>query len=168
MSSHSRQTASLLARRSGTGTVRLWNATTGAGVLTVEGQPQIAAMAFSHDGEWIASRDQNGAIRVIQAATGTPFPMAVGHAQFVRCVTFHPDSTRVASGACDGTLHIFDIASGSLILERSVTIASEGFRPTGINAVAFSLDGTRVLTVDNHGEICTWDVATGGSRRSRC
>ena len=74
---------------------------------------------------------------------------------------FSPDSARVASGAWDGTLHIFDIASGSLILERSVTIASEGFRPTGINAVAFSLDGTRVLTVDNHGEICTWDVTTG-------
>ena len=61
----------LVASASSDGTVRVWNAATGATTQTLKGHTDwINAVAFSPDGKLVASASDDGTVRVWYAATG--------------------------------------------------------------------------------------------------
>lgn len=68
---------------------------------------------------------------------------------------FSPDGTRVASGFDDGTVRIWDAATG---LQVGPSLAGHS---KSVNDLAFSPDGTRLVTVSDDNTARLWDIRTG-------
>jgi WD40 repeat protein/serine/threonine protein kinase len=78
-----------------------------------------------------------------------------GHSGWVWSVAFSPDGKQIASGAWDGTLKLWDTATGKAIH----TMQGD---PNWVMGVAFSPDGKRLVSGGFYsGVLKVWDVATG-------
>src|SRR5262249_22822243 len=89
-----------LASASGDGTVRLWDAATGAQRHTLQGHTDwVSSVVFSPDGRTLASGsgDGDGTVRLWDAATGAQVRAIQGRAGGVRSVSFGPDGRSLAS-----------------------------------------------------------------------
>lgn len=78
----------------------------------------------------------------------------VGHTQSVTSVVFSPDGMQLASGSDDGTIRLWDVATGQEVQRF------EGHTDY-VNSVAFSPDGTQVASGSDDETIRLWGVATG-------
>ncbi len=78
-----------------------------------------------------------------------------GHKFVVQSVAFSPHGTHVLSGSRDGSIKLWDAASGQLLRDFE-----DNSQYKTIDSVTFSTDGTRVLAgVDSTMKM--WDAATG-------
>src|SRR6185369_15129728 len=65
--------------------------------------------AFSPDGKWIATGDQDGAVSLWEVALAGRVQRTLrGHAASVSGVTFHPDGSRLVSCSLDGRVKVWD------------------------------------------------------------
>ena len=94
----------------------------------------IAGVAFSPDGEMIASASNNGEVRRWEASTGKPIGQPlIGHTAAAYKVAFSPDGKTIASAGGDGTVRLWDPAIGQpagALLHASVL--------NGVSGLAFS------------------------------
>ncbi|KZP23443.1 hypothetical protein FIBSPDRAFT_1042895 [Athelia psychrophila] len=116
----------------------------------------VMSVAFSPDGQRLASGSQDGAIRIWDAQTGTlvagPFK---GHTGWVLSVVFSPDGQHIASGSADNTLRIWDAQTGTLV-------AGPFKGRTGwVFSVVFSPDGQHIASGSGDNTIQICDVKTG-------
>ncbi|MEM9892468.1 MAG: NB-ARC domain-containing protein, partial [Actinomycetota bacterium] len=81
-----------------------------------------------------------------------------GHAGGVLSVGWSPDGTRLASASDDGTLRVWDPATGD------TTIILEG-HTDWVRSVGWSPDGTRLASASDDGTVRVWDPVTGDSTR---
>ena len=83
-----------------------------------------------------------------------------GHEGGVFAVAFNPDRTRLASGGYDGTVRLWDVASGK---ETARLEGHDNF----VHSVTFSPDGTQLASAggpsygDGDTTVRLWDVASG-------
>ncbi|MFM9965243.1 MAG: WD40 repeat domain-containing protein [Planctomycetaceae bacterium] len=94
----------------------------------------VNAVAFSPDGELLASGHDDGSIRLWDAATGRELQQLTGHQDYVRSVSFSPDGARLASGSDDGTIRLWEVATGRHL--ATLISTAEGW-------AAFTADGRR-------------------------
>lgn len=81
------------------------------------------------------------------------------HQGWITGVAFSPDATRLLVSSSDGTVALWDVATGEI--EQQFT-GHEG----AVNAVAYHPDGESVATAGTDGLIHLWDVATGDEIRT--
>jgi WD40 repeat protein len=131
------------------GLIRLWSvsgdAVTPRGVLDSFSVPHSpAAVAFSSDGETLASGGADGTVRLFDLAAHPPrelFPLS-GVSGPVEALAFSPQGTLLAA-ANRNDVRLWDL-TGSPPRERAGVLKSPA--PDGREFVAFSPDGTRLLT----------------------
>ena len=70
----------------------------------------MSSVAFSPNGERLASGSEDKTVRIWDAATGKLQRELKGHSHFVTSVSFSRDGSRVASGSWDKTVRIWDAA----------------------------------------------------------
>jgi WD40 repeat protein len=112
------------------------------------------AVAFSPDGQFLATGDVNSEVRLWRVSDGKNLLICKGHAGWVWSVAFSPDSTILASGSDDRTVKLWDINTGQCcqtLQGHSSHIWSVAFHPQGQILASGSEDRTIKL----------WDIGTG-------
>jgi len=140
-----------------TGTIRVWDAGTGAlvGPAMRGDEGWVSTMALSPDGSRIASGSGGGSARVWDVGTGRPVgpPLRVGEG-FVSCVASSLDGTLIAAGDGTGTIRIWEAGTG-----RAVGPPLRGHDDLVVS-VAFSPDSSRLASGGVDKTVRLWDVAT--------
>jgi RNA polymerase sigma factor (sigma-70 family) len=149
----------LLASSGRTGVVCLWDAATGRLVHEWETghTRQTHALAFAPDGKTVASAggdDKN--IQLHDVATGKKIRSLVGDAQ-THCLVFAPDSNTLAAGGWSGFrcgIRLWDLKTG----KELPGLKGHFF---GVESLAYSADGKRLVSAGVDNAIRLWDSATG-------
>jgi len=84
--------------------------------------------------------------------------VAPGPQQSVKAVAFSPNGQLLAAAYSNGTIRLWDPATGQLTITLS---QSATHAPGAVNSVAFSPDGQLLAAAYSNGTIQLWDVATG-------
>ena len=111
---------------------------------------EIRSLAFSPDGQVLASGSEDAVVRFWDAQTGSLLQELSGHTAPVRVVAFTPDGKQLASASEDETLKIWDVVTGKLLH----TMETEW----PLTSVAFSPDGKRMVAARNT-LVGLWDVS---------
>ena len=175
-------TDSLLAVSSGIG-IWLYDAETLQPLDLLPGpMPTVRSMDFSSDGGTLAAGLYNGTVDLWDVVTRTrrktltPDPTVAywdesGYwrhtrtrkQRWVTSVSFGPDSSILAVGINNGTIELWNIATGELhkiLAEHHDTVGGQDF----LN-VSFSPDGTTIASATRYTHVHLWDVATGELRK---
>ena len=118
----------------------------------------VGAVAVAPDGSWLASGgDDDGTVRIWDAATGQARATLKGHTLAVTAVAVAPDGSWLASGGGDRRVRIWDAATGQA---RTTLKGHAG----PVEAVAVAPDGSWLASGSWDGTVRIWDVATGQAR----
>jgi len=135
----------------------------------VRGENAILILAFSPDGQLIATGEGNphdprqaGAVRIYCASTGQLKRALRGHDYQVLSVSWSPDGTQLASGSVDSTVRLWDASTGAPIGSPLNVDAGAG----GVRSVSFSPSGDMVAAGCWNGKIHFMDAAAGQIKSS--
>jgi eukaryotic-like serine/threonine-protein kinase len=118
-------------------------------------QKTIFALAFSPDGNSLASGGDDHAVRIFDFRQPDKEPMVLdAHALLVHAVAFRPDGGLLASAGEDEVIHLWDPATGQLV-KKLVGHTS------GVRCLAFSPDGNWLASGSYDRSIRLWDLKTG-------
>ena len=112
----------------------------------------VQNVAFSPDGQTLASGSNDETIRLWETETGKHIATLTGHTDVVQSVAFSPDGQTLASASFDNTVRLWDIAAR----EHIATLTGH---TDSVFSVAFSPDG-RIASAGLDGTIRIWYVAT--------
>ena len=112
----------------------------------------VAAVAVSGDGKWLATGSADKTVRLWELATGRLTASLVGHTDLVVAVTFSSDSRWLATGGADKTARLWDVATGKPLATL------EGHTRHYVTSVAFSADGNWLATGSDDNTARLWTL----------
>lgn len=146
-----------IASASADGTLKLWDAATGAHMDTLVGHMAgVSCVAWTPDSNTLASGSDDKAIRLWDRVTGRPKTttrksiagqeMAAlrGHHNYIHCLAFSPKGNILASGSYDEAVFLWDVRAGRLM--RSLPAHSDP-----VSGIDFCRDGTLVVSCSTDG-----------------
>ncbi|MFF3109142.1 helix-turn-helix domain-containing protein [Kitasatospora sp. NPDC057904] len=134
------------------GTVRLWDAVTGAATAVLSGHGgQVLGVAFSPDGRSVASSGTDRTVRLWDVASGATTAVLTGHSDDVNAVAYLDGGATVVSAGGDGTVRLWDVAG------RRVTATLAGHTDY-VLGVAAGRDGTLLATAGFDQSVVLWDL----------
>jgi WD40 repeat protein len=156
---------STLATGSDDRTVKLWDLNTGQQIASAPAfaetfklppdfdesrQQLVTTLAFSPEGQTLASAGVNGAVALWRVAKRTleRYGTLAGHTGIVNRVVFSPDGRTIATGSADGTVRLWNAALGRELITFKETKTNRTDLPhflfgteNQVSALAFSHDG---------------------------
>ena len=119
----------------------------------------VYSVAFSPDGQTLASGGVDGMVMLWDVARGLPRGEPLrGRREAVNSVAFSPDGQTLASGGVSGTITLWDVAGHR---PRGEPLAGHA---GGVASVAFSPDGQTLVSGGEDSTVILWDVPTGRPR----
>ena len=126
---------------------------------TLRDRDFISSVAFSPDGQTLASGSYDNTINLWNLTTGQEVRTLFGHTDEVWSVAFSPDGQTVASGSSDKSIKIWDVAS-------SQEVRTLPGHTSYVSSVAFSPDGQTLASGSEDYTIKLWNVPTGKKLRT--
>ncbi|TVS19216.1 MAG: hypothetical protein EA424_09135 [Planctomycetaceae bacterium] len=136
------------------GRLTVWNLADGTKRFETQRPDGIESLAFSPDGQQIATGDGDRIVRLHDAATGRVVAELMGHAGRVHSIRFSPDGKWLITGGLDSDAIVWDANS-----HKPVTKLSG--HQQGVFSVAVSPDGRTVATGGRDGTVRLWDAESG-------
>jgi WD40 repeat protein len=97
-------------------TVKIWDASSGACLQTLEGHEDwVSSVAFSHDSTRLASASHDCTVKIWDISNGACLQTLASHSEDVSSVAFSHNSAQLASGCTDGTMQIWDASNGECL-----------------------------------------------------
>ena len=129
------------------GALKLWDADTGALLHTLAADSlYVSSVAFSADGRDVLSGGDT-TLKLWDAVTGALLRTFAGHNGSVTSVTFSPAGRHVVSGSADGTVRIWDRATGQLLTSLMRTPQGDWLAITPEGFFSASPKGAEMLSV---------------------
>ncbi len=143
----------LMVTKSSSGTVQVWDMQARQPLYSFQGNSGGYGLpAISPDGQWIAFATDHDQYQVINLPDNKVLANLSGFG--TSNPLFSPDGRQLALGLSDGSVRIWDAASGQIVNGLG--------GPRGrITGIAFSSDGDRLAAAASTGDVWLWDLATG-------
>src|SRR5262249_42559591 len=134
------------------GDLRFWDLATGQETAEIREPASVRAVAYSPDGSTVATGEQDGTVRIRDAATGKLRVTGPGEGDPVHSVACTRDGKALLSASPDGAVKLRDVATGQ---ER----ATFGTPADGVSCAARSADGATVAAGCKDNTVKLWDAA---------
>ncbi|PKI82714.1 60S ribosomal subunit assembly or modification protein [Malassezia vespertilionis] len=135
----------------------IWNTIDGAEVAQLGGHTDsVVAVAFSADGEMVATGGLDGRVRVWRRhGTGDDwsnweFLTSLEGPSEVTCLLWHPKGSVLVAGSSDSTLWMWQLPSGNLMNVFSG-------HTEAISCARFTPDGRKLISGSEDGSLIVWD-----------
>jgi WD40 repeat protein len=126
-------------------------------------KPRKRNFALTPDGMEIVFVQREAGVEIANLATGASRPL--GDVQWISSPAISPDGTLLASIEWESGVRVRRLASGELVHELSLATPEQrdlfsAGRDPGV-MLAFTADGTAVISADGDGTLKIWEVASG-------
>jgi WD40 repeat protein len=149
----------ILASASNDKTVKLWNASSGSLLRTLEGHSFVLTVAFSPDGKLLASASFDTTIKLWDVSSQVILQTLEGHSEYVSRVNFSPDGKLLASVSGDKTIRLWDAGSGMML--KILGNLYDIMYSAPILAMSFSQDSKMLVSAHQDKNITIWNVWSG-------
>jgi WD40 repeat protein len=135
--------------------IDLYSVSTGMVTASLSGaSPRLRWLGYGPNGRYLlALTPDTGAATVWRAGETEPHLPDVFGAMDYTSAAFHPDGEHCAMGMWSGSLGIHRLSDGAEVAERAA-------HNSGLNTLAFTPDGTLLLTGGDDGKLLAWEVLT--------
>jgi WD40 repeat protein len=136
------------------GSIRFWETTTGKLLASLNGPKQpVRNAVLGPGGKHLAlSIESENFVRLYDPAPVSEKHLS-GHRDFVSGLAFSPDGTILASGSMDGTIRLWDTATGAALSQLPGHMEE-------VTDVAFCPDGRTLASVGRKNSVKFWHLAT--------
>lgn len=148
-------------------TAYLWDTVTGRSKGTLErvGRGSVQSFVYAPDGKTIATAGgwTGNVVQLWDAQTGTHKTTLTGHTKQVNSVAYSPDGNMIASGGADGTVRVWNVATGKQRAILNHTSWRNFLFPwlnAPVHSVAYSPDGKTVAAGSMDRKVRLWDTQT--------
>ncbi len=132
----------------GDDTAYLWRKDNGMLVSVLKKhEDSVSAVAFSSDGQYVASGGMDGKIHVFKGVSGQYVVSVEGPSEVI-WLRWHPNGPILLCGSADGTLWMWNIPSGAcmnVFTAHSDSVHTGRFTNSGKNIVSGSEDGSVII-----------------------
>jgi WD40 repeat protein len=138
--------------------VKVWDPKTGEMLKELKGHTAaVMAVAVSDDGTLILSGGADKAAKLWDLAKGTELHTFPAVNSPISSVALRKDNKQAVVGSADGTVRVYDLSAAPK--ETGLVVA----HLSGVGALAYSLDGSRLATCGGDKLVKVWKVPDAGS-----